>query len=95
MCWFVVHSKPAQEKGEKMKAKELISILKQNPEAEVIVSKDEEGNGYFTVDKKGVDVLLNSFVFYPYLDVTSYVESEQIKVVDMLKSAPTRSGQWK
>ena len=35
-----------------MKVKELIRILKKYPEHEVLLSKDEEGNGYSTLEKE-------------------------------------------
>jgi len=53
-----------------MKVKDVIKQLKKfNQEAELFVSRDEEGNGYATVDKQSFAVYGEqgqSVVIYPY-----------------------------
>ena len=59
-----------------MKVKELIQILvKIDQDKEVFVSRDEEGNGYGTLDKSSVEDNGKSVVLYPYEE---YVDENKI-----------------
>jgi hypothetical protein len=50
-----------------MKVKELVEELKQyNQEAEVILSSDEEGNSYSTLDKQSIDLYKGKVILYPW-----------------------------
>jgi len=50
-----------------MKAKELIKVLIENPEAEVYVSSDEEGNSFGTTREQSIEVRPdNVIIIYPW-----------------------------
>jgi len=49
-----------------MKAKELIKILRSNPEAEILVSSDEEGNSFSTISTQSIEVHKDKIVIYPW-----------------------------
>jgi hypothetical protein len=51
-----------------MTAKELIKLLEANPEAEVILSSDEEGNSFGTLNAKGIAVEEKRIILYPWQD---------------------------